>query len=84
LQIKRSIAKPTSWQLPALICNKIARQFKPIKTNINKAKHLMSTQLNRSTLLNTQEATALRDQIRQYFHQTADLYESLFQTLVSD
>jgi len=44
----------------------------------------MSTYLNRSTLLNTKEVTALRDQIRQYFHQTADLYERLFQTLVSD
>jgi hypothetical protein len=33
----------------------------------------MSTYLNRSTLLDTQEATALREQIRQYFHQTADL-----------
>ena len=44
----------------------------------------MSTYLNRSTLIDIQESKALREQIRQYFHQTADLYESLFQTLVSD
>ena len=70
--------------MPALLCNKTVHQFKPIKTTINKAIHLMRTYLNRSTLLNTKEVTALRDQIRQYFHQTADLYERLFQTLVSD
>lgn len=44
----------------------------------------MNTYLNRSTPLNATEVTVLRDQIRQYFHQTADLYEGLFQTLVND
>ena len=44
----------------------------------------MNTYLNRSTLLNVTEVTVLRDQIRQYFHQTADLYERLFQSLVND
>ena len=44
----------------------------------------MSPYLNRSTLLNATEVTVLRDQIRQYFHQTADSYERLFQTLVND
>lgn len=38
---------------------------------------------NRSILIND-SAHVTRDQIREYFHQTSDLYESLFNTLKSD
>jgi hypothetical protein len=44
----------------------------------------MNTLLNRSIDLNNKETPVTREQIRAYFHQTADLYECLFQTLVSD
>lgn len=44
----------------------------------------MKTQSNRSILLNDEEPKKLREKISFYFHQTADLYESLFQTLKND
>jgi 5-histidylcysteine sulfoxide synthase/putative 4-mercaptohistidine N1-methyltranferase len=44
----------------------------------------MNTLLNRSILLNNNKTTITREQIRAYFHQTADLYESLFSTLKND
>ena len=39
---------------------------------------------NRSIVINGNNILATREQIRAYFHQTADLYESLFQVLKSD
>jgi 5-histidylcysteine sulfoxide synthase/putative 4-mercaptohistidine N1-methyltranferase len=39
---------------------------------------------NRSIVINGNNILATREQIRAYFHQTADLYESLFQALKSD
>ena len=39
---------------------------------------------NRSIILNGQNSTITREQIRAYFHQTADLYESLFKALKND
>ncbi|MBP7881460.1 MAG: 5-histidylcysteine sulfoxide synthase [Candidatus Methylopumilus sp.] len=44
----------------------------------------MTQLLNRTILLNQTSTEALRDQIRAYFHQTADLYESLFKLLSCD
>ena len=44
----------------------------------------MDQLLNRSIKLNQTSAEILRAQIRASFHQTADLYESLFENLVSD
>ena len=44
----------------------------------------MNTFLNRSIELNNKESPVTREQIRAYFHQTADLYERLFQTLVNE
>ena len=44
----------------------------------------MNKILNRSILINNNDASTMREQIRAYFHQTADLYESLFQTLNGD
>ncbi len=44
----------------------------------------MNQLLNRTILLNQTSSEALRDQIRAYFHQTADLYESLFNLLSCD
>ena len=44
----------------------------------------MNTFLNRSPLLSSNDPNAVRELIRDYFHQPADLYERLFQTLVSD
>jgi 5-histidylcysteine sulfoxide synthase/putative 4-mercaptohistidine N1-methyltranferase len=40
--------------------------------------------LNRTIQLNQASPEVLREQIRAYFHQTADLYESLFDNLASD
>jgi len=40
--------------------------------------------LNRTIQLNQASPEALGEQIRAYFHQTADLYESLFDNLASD
>jgi len=39
---------------------------------------------NRSIILNSNEIPITREQIRAYFHQTSDLYESLFETLKND
>jgi 5-histidylcysteine sulfoxide synthase/putative 4-mercaptohistidine N1-methyltranferase len=39
---------------------------------------------NRSIVINNHKVTVTREQIRAYFHQTSDLYESLFQTLKND
>ena len=44
----------------------------------------MNTLLNRTLVLNNIKTPITREQIRAYFHQTADLYESIFQTLVND
>ena len=44
----------------------------------------MTQLLNRTILLNQTSNEALRDQIRAYFHQTADLYERLFKLLSCD
>ena len=44
----------------------------------------MSKLSNRSILLNGNNTSVTREQIRAYFHQTSDLYESLFQSLNSD
>ena len=44
----------------------------------------MDQLLNRSIKLNQASPEILREQIRVYFHQTADLYESLFECLASD
>lgn len=44
----------------------------------------MNSLLNRSILLNNTQNPVTREQIRAYFHQTSDLYESLFETLISD
>ena len=44
----------------------------------------MDQLLNRSIKLNQTSPEILRAQIRASFHQTADLYESLFENLVSD
>lgn len=44
----------------------------------------MNQLLNRTILLNQTSNEALRNQIRAYFHQTADLYESLFKLLSCD
>ena len=44
----------------------------------------MNKILNRSILINATDTSTMREQIRAYFNQTADLYESLFQTLNSD
>ncbi|MCF8159047.1 MAG: hypothetical protein K9J22_06790, partial [Burkholderiaceae bacterium] len=40
--------------------------------------------LNRTIQLNQASPEVLGEQIRAYFHQTADLYESLFDNLASD
>ncbi len=39
---------------------------------------------NRSIIINQKNTLVTREQIRAYFHETADLYESLFQALKSD
>ena len=39
---------------------------------------------NRSIVINNHQTPVTREQIRAYFHQTADLYESLFQVLKND
>ena len=39
---------------------------------------------NRSILINANNTSIVREQIRAYFNQTADLYENLFQTLSND
>ena len=39
---------------------------------------------NRSIFINGKNSTLMRQEIRVYFHQTSDLYESLFQSLKSD
>ena len=44
----------------------------------------MNTLVNRSIVINSNNAEVMREQVRAYFHQTADLYESLFQSLNSD
>ena len=44
----------------------------------------MNNILNRSILINVNNHSIVREQIRAYFNQTADLYESLFQALISD
>ncbi len=44
----------------------------------------MNQLLNRTTILNQTSPEAIRNQIRAYFHQTADLYESLFKLLSCD
>ena len=44
----------------------------------------MNKLLNRSLVINSNNASGTREQIRAYFHQTADLYESIFQALNSD
>ena len=44
----------------------------------------MSKISNRSIILNCNNISVTREQIRAYFHQTSDLYESLFQSLNSD
>ncbi len=44
----------------------------------------MNNPLNRSIVINGNNTEITREQIRAYFHQTADLYESLFETLKSD
>lgn len=44
----------------------------------------MSKLLNRSIQINGSQPELTRIEILTYFHQTADLYESLFQTLVND
>ena len=45
----------------------------------------MNTQLlNRTIQINGSNPELTRNQIRDYFHQTADLYESLFETLASE
>ena len=44
----------------------------------------MNNILNRSILINVNNQSIVREQIRAYFNQTADLYESLFQALISD
>lgn len=45
----------------------------------------MNNRSNRSVVINNNNLTlAMRDQIRAYFHETSDLYESLFETLTCD
>ena len=44
----------------------------------------MNKLLNRSLVINSNNTSVTREQIRAYFHQTADLYESIFQLLNSD
>ena len=44
----------------------------------------MNTLVNRSIVINSNNPEVTREQIRAYFHQTADLYESLFKALKSD
>lgn len=44
----------------------------------------MNKHLNRSIVIHGNNASVIREQIRAYFHETSDLYESLFQTLTSD
>ena len=44
----------------------------------------MNNILNRSILINVNNHSIVREQIRAYFNQTTDLYESLFQALISD
>ena len=39
---------------------------------------------NRSLVLNSNNTSVTREQIRAYFHQTSDLYENLYQTLKND
>ena len=44
----------------------------------------MNTLPNRSIEISSEMTSFTREQIRAYFHQTSDLYESLFETLKSD
>ena len=44
----------------------------------------MHKTLNRSILINANDPSIIREQVRAYFNQTADLYESLFQALTCD
>jgi hypothetical protein len=51
---------------------------------IKTTKNIMNTFINRSIVINNNNPEQTREQVRAYFHQTADLYESLFKALKSD
>ena len=53
-------------------------------TSKSTIEHNMNTLINRSIEININNPEVVREQIRAYFHQTADLYESLFKALKND